>query len=66
MNKQQLIHSMEKATGKSVITRSQLADYLNLKDAKSVDVHLTGLPSVNQRFFIPDVAENILNNCKWE
>ncbi len=65
MNKQDLIKDMERKVEASVITRKQLAEYLNLKDAKSVDVYLHGLPSINQRYFIADVAEQMLANMNW-
>lgn len=65
MNKQQLSNDMQKFTGGSFITRKQITKYLCLKDPKSVDCYTHGLPSVNSRFFIPDVAESIINAMKW-
>jgi len=65
MNKQQLIERMEKATGTNFITRSELTDFLNVKDPKSVDQFLHGLPSVCQRYFVPDVCEEIVSKMKW-
>ena len=65
MNKQELITSMEKATGTTFITRLELADFLHLKDPKSVDAYLFGLPSINKRYFVPDVADTIIENMKW-
>lgn len=66
MNKIDIVKDMERKVEASVITRKQLAEYLNLKDAKSVDVYLHGLPSINQRYFIADVAERLIDNMKWK
>lgn len=65
MNKNELSKDMERCIGGSFITRKQIASYLCLKDPKSIDRYTHGLPSVNQRFFIPDVAAAIIDNMKW-
>ena len=65
MNKKALAQDMKRVTGGSFITRKELTSYLNLKDPKSVDPYLFDLPAVNQRFFIDDVADAIISQCKW-
>lgn len=65
MNKKELQSDMQKFAGGSFITRKQITKYLCLKDSKSIDRYIFGLPSVNKRYFVPDVAENIINAMKW-
>ena len=65
MNKQQLISALKAHSRCDFVSRKQLTTFLGLKDPKSVDTYIHGLPSVNQRYFIPDVADEILQQCKW-
>ena len=60
MKRQDLIADMKKKTESSFITRKDLAAFMGLKDAKSVDRYLVGLPTLNKRFFINDVADRML------
>jgi len=66
MNRHQLIAALKKHTQCDFVSRKQLTIFLGLKDSKSVDQYIHGLPSVNQRYFIPDVADEILQQCRWK
>ena len=65
MTKKELIADMQKHAGSGFITRSWLAKYLHLKDPKSVDRYLYNLQTVNSRYFIADVVENILQQSEY-
>lgn len=65
MNKRTLIADMKKSAGSSFITRSWLAEYLHLKDPKCVDRYIYGLPRLNSRYFIDDVAERMIDQCDY-
>ena len=65
MNKKELISDMKKTIGASFITRNELARYMNLKDPASVDRYLYGLPRLNSRYFIPDVAERMMEQLEF-
>lgn len=66
MKRNDLISDMKRAAaGSSFISRKGLADYMSLKDPKSVDRYLSGLQSLNQRFFIPDVVDQMLSQVKF-
>lgn len=65
MKRNDLISDMKKAAGSSFISRKGLANYMSLRDPKSVDRYLTGLHCLNQRFFIPDVVDQMLSQVKF-
>lgn len=66
MNRKELINDMQQFCGSRLITRKKLADYFGKKDAHGIDKYLYPLNAVDGRYyFIPDVADSILNNCKW-
>lgn len=61
MKRNELIADMKRHTKGGFITRKQLADYMTVKDAHSVDRYLYGLTAVNKRYyFIPDVADVLI------
>lgn len=65
MNKQEMVFALKKNTENSFTTRKRLMDYTGYIDAKSVDPYIHGLPSVNSRYFIIDVAEQLIEQCRW-
>ena len=65
MKRNDLISDMKRATGSSFISRKGLADYMSLRDAKSVDRYLSGLQCLNQRYFIPDVVDQMLSQVRF-
>ena len=65
MTKKELIEDMKRHAGSGFVSRSWLAEYLHLKDPKSVDRYLYNLQTVNSRYFIADIAENIMQQCKY-
>lgn len=65
MNKKDLIADMKRSAGGSFIPRAWLAEYLHLKDPKSVDRYISGLPRLNGRYFIDDVAERMMSECDY-
>lgn len=66
MNRNELIKDMQQFCGSRLITRKKLADYYGKKDPHGIDHILEPLNAVESRYyFIPDVADSILNNCKW-
>jgi hypothetical protein len=57
MERKELIYRMEKSVdGASFITRIELARFLGYKDPHYVDRYLHGLPRINKKYFIGDVA----------
>lgn len=65
MEKKELINDMTRSAGGSFVTRQWLAGYMNLKDPKSVDRYLYGLPRLNKRYFIGDIADVLLSECAY-
>lgn len=65
MEKKQLVTDMTRSAGGSFVTRQWLADYMNLKDPKSVDRYLQGLPRLNKRYFVGDIADAMLSQCAY-
>jgi len=66
MNRNELITDLRRCvSGGGFITRAELAAYMNLKDPKSIDRYLSGLPRINKRYFIADIADRLLANCNW-
>lgn len=65
MNKKELIAEMKQFSGGSFITRKALSDFLALSDPKSVDRYINGLPRLNQRYFIGDVVDRMLEECEY-
>lgn len=67
MKRSDLISAMMKSAGGSgFISRKQLAKFMSLKDAKSVDRYLTGLQCLNQRYFVNDVADKMLEQVSYK
>lgn len=66
MNKRTLIEEMRRAAGGGFISRKWLAEYMQLKDPKSVDCILHGLPRINSRYFVNDVAERMIEKCNYK
>lgn len=66
MNKRELINDMKRAAGGSFVTRSWLAKYMNHPDPHSVDRFIHNLPRINQRYFIDDIAEQIISQSTYK
>lgn len=64
MTKQKLIKDMEKKTGSSFITITEICKYLGLSNQHRVKTtFLADLDRVNGKlYFIPDVAEKIMES----
>lgn len=56
MERRELIYAMEKFAGASFLTRSELAKFLGYKDPHSVDKYIRGLPRLENRYFVNDIA----------
>lgn len=61
MTKQELVRDMKTFSGGGFMTRQQLMVYMGYKDPHKVDKYLREIPSINKRYFIPDVAANMLD-----
>lgn len=66
MNKKELIADMKRNAGASFVPQSWLCKYLNVKDPKSIRPCLVGLPRINGRYFIDDVADRILREMTYK
>jgi len=63
--KQEMIAEMKKSTdGASFIDRKQLAKHMGFKDAHSVDIYLAPLRKTKNKYFIPEVVEQIMENSR--
>lgn len=60
MKKNEIIKDMQASVGSSFITRKKLAMYLGRKDPKDVDKYLMGLDRLGTTYFVPDVAERLM------
>lgn len=56
MERRELIYAMEKFAGASFISRNELARFLGYKDPHSVDKYIRGLPRLENRYFVNDIA----------
>ena len=64
MTKTELTKAMQHHAGCSFITRSQLASFMGYKNPASVAKYLYPLERVDKRYFIPDVADEILREAR--
>lgn len=64
MTKSELVKSLRKcADGGAVITRSELARFLGIKNPRNVNRYLSGLQRISDKYyFIPEVADKLLEN----
>lgn len=65
MTKSELIKDMRHFCGSGFITRQKLAEYMGIKKPQYVDKYLIGLPRIGRGYFIPDVAESLMNNVTY-
>lgn len=65
MTKSELTKQMEAFVGGGFITRDELTKFMGYKSCTSTDKYLVGLPNITKRYFIPDVAERLLENRKY-
>lgn len=63
MNKTELTKSMQTFTGSSFITRLQLAKFMGYKRPASVDRYLYKLERIDKKYFIPDVAAELISSA---
>ena len=61
MTKTELVKGMQAFTGGGFINRDELKKFLGYKDSHSIAKFLCGLERVGNRYFIPDVAEQIIH-----
>lgn len=64
MTKTELVKSMQSYVGSSFITRIQLAGYMGYKNPSSVAKYLYGLERIDKKYFIPDVADQLLHTAR--
>ena len=57
MTKKEIIDDLKRYTGSGFVTRKELAAYMGYRSVASVDAFIAGLPRIDKRYFIPDVAE---------
>ena len=66
MTKTELVRDMKQSTGSSFITVTGLAGYLGRSDKDKVKrLYLRDLPKVGNGYFIPDVAQVLMDNLRW-
>lgn len=67
MDKQTLVRRMSQSCGGSdFISLKELSAYLGLKNTQRVrSTFLTDVPKINSKYFIPDVAQSILDHTKY-
>lgn len=61
MTKQQLVDKMEARYG-AFILPSQIAEFMGLKDRHSIRKYIARLERVGNRYFVPDVAKEIMEH----
>lgn len=66
MNRKELIADMKSRAGSSFVPQVWLCKYLNVKDPRSIRSCLVGLPKINGRYFIDDVADRILQEVTYK
>lgn len=66
MTKTELSKGMQAFTGCSFITRLQLMDFMGYRSVNSVTKYLYGLPRVDKRYYIPDVAAAIVEQVTYK
>lgn len=60
MTKTELTKAMQGFAGSSFITRAQLANFMGYKNPVSVDRYLYSLERIDSKYFIPDVAGELM------
>ncbi|MGN0715546.1 MAG: hypothetical protein ACI4WY_05600 [Anaerovoracaceae bacterium] len=65
MTKKELTKSMQDFTGCSFITKAQLMTFMGYKSPNSVTKYLHPLQRVDKRYYIPDVAEEVLSCASY-
>ena len=61
MTKTELTKAMRDFAGSSFITRLQLSQFMGYKKPQSVDRYLYPLERIDKKYFIPDVAEQLMS-----
>jgi len=66
MTKSDLVRDMKQTTGSSFITVSELTRYLGKQNQSRVkQKYLKDLDRVGKGYFIPDVAQTIMDDRNW-
>ena len=64
MNRKELINQMKSHTGACFINKKELASFMGYKSVNSVTQYLYGLTRIDNRYFIPEVADALLRGTK--
>lgn len=60
MDRKELITQMKSYTGACFISKKQLADFMGYKSVNSVAGYLTDLERLDNKYFIPEVADSLM------
>lgn len=64
MNRKELISQMKSYTNAGFISKKQLADFMGYKSVNSVGQYLANITKIDNRYFIPEVADAILRGAQ--